>query len=64
MITRIHIAVIVLLALFCLVGSMDYDDAVREQRIYCQNVHTGVHSDYRGTFKEECPQFQSSIIEK
>lgn len=60
MITRVHIALIVLLALFCLVGSMDYDDALREQRLYCQNVSAGVHSDYRHTFKEECPEFQGA----
>lgn len=43
-----------LLALFGLVGQMDYDDAVDQQAQYCAMVKAGDWSDYQGTYRAEC----------
>ena len=37
-----------------LVGRMDFDNEVREQIAYCENVKAGVWPDYKGTYKTEC----------
>lgn len=37
-----------------LVGRMDFEDEVREQIAYCENVKAGVWPDYDGTYKTEC----------
>lgn len=47
------IALAVLLA-FGIVGNMDYEDEVREQVAYCENVKAGMWPDYNGTYKTEC----------
>lgn len=43
-----------LLAAFCVVGAMDYDDALLQQAEYCEKVAAGTWPDYQGTFKQEC----------
>lgn len=47
------IAVAVLLAIG-FVGNMDFQDEVREQIAYCENVKAGTWPDYNGTFATEC----------
>lgn len=47
----IALAVVVVIGI---VGNMDYEDAVREQLSYCDNVKAGVWPDYDGTYKTEC----------
>lgn len=47
------IAIAVFLAVG-LVGRMDFEDEVREQIAYCENVKAGVWPDYDGTYKAEC----------
>lgn len=37
-----------------IVGTMDYEDAIAEADLYCQNVHDGVWPDYEGTYAKEC----------
>ena len=37
-----------------LVGRMDFEDEVRQQIAYCENVKAGVWPDYDGTYKAEC----------
>lgn len=37
-----------------LVGRMDFEDEVRQQIAYCENVKAGVWPDYDGTYKTEC----------
>lgn len=37
-----------------LVGRMDFEDEVREQIAYCENVKAGAWPDYNGTHKAEC----------
>ena len=41
-------------ALVGIVGQMDYEDAIAEADLYCQNVHAGVWPDYEGTYAKEC----------
>lgn len=52
--TQSTIALLVILALFGLVGQMDYDDAVDQQAQYCEMVKAGHWPDYRGTYRAEC----------
>lgn len=40
--------------LIFVIGSQDYNDELREQSKYCENVKSGVWPDYQGTFKKEC----------
>jgi len=52
--TQSTIALLVILALFGLVGQMDYDDAVDQQAHYCAMVKAGDWPDYQGTYQAEC----------
>ncbi len=52
--TQSTIALLVILALFGLVGQMDYDDAVDQQAHYCAMVKAGDWPDYQGTYRREC----------
>lgn len=47
----IALAVVVIVGV---VGNMDFQDEVREQLSYCENVKAGVWPDYDGTYKTEC----------
>lgn len=47
----IALAVIVAVGI---VGNMDFQDEVRQQLSYCENVKAGVWPDYDGTYKTEC----------
>ena len=42
-------ALLTLLGLFGLVGSMDYEDQQAEQEHYCEMVKADLWPDYRGT---------------
>lgn len=48
------IAAILGIAMFLYVSADDYEMAKKEQTTYCQNVKSGKHGDYKGSFKEEC----------
>ena len=50
---RIILALIVLLALFGVVGAMDYEDEQAAAVAYCENVRDKVWPDYKG-YKKEC----------
>lgn len=39
-------------------GSMDYEDAVMEERAYCKNVHEGIWPDYDEIYAEVCYEGQ------
>lgn len=36
------------------VGSMDYEDALSDQKHYCRNVAEGIWPDYKKNFQTEC----------
>lgn len=55
---RIAIGMAILIALG-VVGTMDYDDAVLEVDMYCQNVHAGHWPDYNGIYQKECKDGRS-----
>ncbi|WZB35724.1 hypothetical protein FtMidnight_44 [Enterobacteria phage FtMidnight] len=42
------------LILFGIVGNMDYEDALLEEKRYCENVAEGVWPDYKGIFEAVC----------
>ena len=48
------LGVVAFVAIFGLVGSMDYEDAVAQQVLYCDNVAAKVWPDYEGSYKTEC----------
>lgn len=52
--TQSTIALLVILALYGLVGQMDYDDAVDQQAQYCAMVKAGHWPDYQGTYRTQC----------
>lgn len=35
-------------------GSMEYQDEIREQDLYCEMVGSGAWGDYRGNYAEVC----------
>ena len=47
-------AILVLVALYGLAGSMDYEDQQAEQANYCEMVKAGYWPDYQGTYRREC----------
>ena len=46
--------VLVIFAAFGAVGVMDYEDALIQQALYCDNVKSGLWPDYEGTYVSEC----------
>lgn len=48
------IVALVLLALFGIVGAIDYEDAKAEEERYCEMVKAGHWPDYRRAFLSEC----------
>lgn len=36
------------------VGSMDYEDALSDQKHYCRNVAEGIWPDYKENFQTKC----------
>lgn len=56
--------VIALIALLGLVGNMDYEDAVNQADLYCQNVHEGVWPDYNEIYDKECIDGRHYLAEK
>lgn len=47
-------AALAMLAAFGFAGQMDYEDALAQQALYCDNVKSGVWPDYEGTYVSEC----------
>uniref|UniRef100_A0AAU6W1D7 Uncharacterized protein n=1 Tax=Pseudomonas phage Pavpe01 TaxID=3138545 RepID=A0AAU6W1D7_9VIRU len=56
------LTVIAVVLLLGLVGRMDYDDAVLQEKAYCANVHSGLWPDYEGRYTADCEDGQ--VIEK
>ena len=52
---------LVLLALFGIVGAMDYEDEVAAQEHYCEMVKAGHWPDYQGTYRSECRRPKSAL---
>lgn len=47
-------ALLVMAAVFGIVGNMDFKDEIREQLAYCDNVRLKVWPDYNKTYNAEC----------
>lgn len=47
-------AVVVFVLLFGVSGRLEYEDAVAEEALYCDNVKSGIWPDYDGTYVSEC----------
>lgn len=45
---------ILLLLILGMVGTWDYEDALRQQERYCEMVSLGVWGDYNGNYDEIC----------
>jgi hypothetical protein len=50
------LAAVFFIAAILLIGTMDYQDELLEQKRYCKNVRDNVWPDYLGTFKRECEE--------
>lgn len=51
---RAPIIVVLVVALFGIVGHFDYEDAKQQEALYCSNVKNSVWPDYDGTYDEVC----------
>lgn len=54
-------AVTILAAAFLIGGTMDYSDAIDQQKYYCDRVAAGDWPDYRQTFYQSCPDHELNI---
>lgn len=54
------LAVLVFFALFGLVGSLDYDEAIRQEACYCEMVRTNVWPAYDPDVK--CPSGDVAVL--
>jgi len=43
-----------LLVLVCIVSSMDYNDQLASQELYCEMVRSGAWPDFKGLYDEIC----------
>ena len=48
------IALLVFGLVFVFGSQEDYNDEVRQQTSYCENVKSGIWPDFQGTFEKEC----------
>lgn len=55
-------AIIVVVLLLGLVGRMDYEDEVLQDKAYCANVHSELWPDYENRYDRDCKDGQ--VIEK
>lgn len=46
--------VLAFLGLAGIAGSYDFEDAILEDRAYCENVRSGIWPDYNGNVQEIC----------
>ncbi len=46
--------VVIVIAGYMWASSNDYEDALKEQQTYCDNVGAGFWPDYKGIYKEIC----------
>ena len=44
----------VIIASMFLVGTSEYEDALADQQIYCENVSSGAWPDYEKIFQDVC----------
>lgn len=49
------------IALFGFIGDMSYEDALAEEREYCENVIEGVWPDFRGEYENICKKYEKGI---
>lgn len=43
------------------VGQMDYEDAVAQERLYCKNVREGVWPDYDSIYEKVCKKYETGV---
>jgi hypothetical protein len=43
------------LLIFGVVSSMEFEDQLKQQDLYCEMVSSGAWGDYNGNFKDVCP---------
>ena len=50
------LAIIIVMAIWIAVSTMDYDDAQRAEVEYCQHVRDGLWPDYKGIYDKVCEE--------
>ena len=50
------LAIIIVMAIWIAVSTMDYDDAQRAEIEYCQHVRDGLWPDYKGIYDKVCEE--------
>lgn len=50
----VTVIAVVAFGLLCVVGRLDYEDAVAEEALYCNNVKNGTWPDYDGIYADVC----------
>lgn len=50
------LAIIIVMAIWIAVSTMDYNDAQRAEIEYCQHVRDGLWPDYKGTYDKVCEE--------
>jgi hypothetical protein len=41
------VALLFILGIFAVAGTMDYEDAKKSEAEYCDRVHSGIHTNYK-----------------
>ena len=50
------LAIIIVMAIWIAVSTMDYDDAQRAEIEYCQHVRDGLWPDFKGIYDKVCEE--------
>lgn len=56
---RLRVSLIMLAILFAILlvaGYLQKDDMDKDDKLYCENVASGVYPDYNGNYHRMCPQ--------
>ncbi len=53
--------ILLAVASICVVGQMDYEDAVSQEQLYCKNVREGVWPDYDSIYEKVCKKYEKTV---
>lgn len=61
---RFLLALFIVCVLMSLTAQMDMDDALQQQRVYCDNVYNGVWPDYEKSYSTQCEKDDIKKVSK
>lgn len=55
------VAAFILVCGLVVTSNMDFEDAIQQERLYCENVKEGVHPDYDNLYNKVCKKYEKAV---